>query len=73
MDELQRPLYLGAALRLLHALSASRCDWDSERDGILEKCSSSYAEETHEYNIIYGDYYFLEALLKLKDNDLWVW
>mgnify|MGYP000017598881 CR=1 FL=1 len=73
VDELQRPLYLGAALKLLRALTDSRCDWDPERDGILEKCSGSYSEEKHEYNIIYGDYYLLEALLKLEDHDLWIW
>lgn len=69
----ERPLYLRAALKLLRALTEKRCDWSGDCDCIVQKCSSSYSEEQHEYNLIYADYYFIEAMLKLKGTALWIW
>ena len=73
VPELEKRVYTEGALRLLRPLVADRCDWDTLTDGILQKCSSSYSEPEHEYNIIYGDYYLVEALLKLTNKDLWIW
>ena len=73
VPELEKRVYTEGALRLLRPLVAVRCDWDTLTDGILQKCSSSYSEPEHEYNIIYGDYYLVEALLKLTNKDLWIW
>lgn len=73
VGEKERPLYLNAALRLLRALTGQRCDWTQDCDCIVQKCSGSYSEERHEYNLIYADYFFIEAMLKLKGTALWIW
>lgn len=65
--------YLEAAVRMLKAQGDLRADWSEETDGILTHCSARYHEENPHYSIIYGDYYFLEALLKLKGKDLYIW
>lgn len=70
--EAERGMYLNAALKLLQALEP-RCDWTEENDSIVLLGSEAYFRNRHHHPIIYGDYYFLEALLKLKGNDLYLW
>ncbi|MDD2214250.1 MAG: glycosyl hydrolase family 88, partial [Oscillospiraceae bacterium] len=69
----ERQLYLNGALRLLQALSEKRCVFDLSNEAIVQRCSARYHEETHEYNIIYGDSYFAEAIFKLNGNDFLIW
>ena len=65
--------YTDAAGRLLTALLESRCDLDPGRDGILTRCSAAYHDERHNFPLIYGDYFFVEALLKLAGKETFVW
>ena len=53
-----------------------RCsDWGEERCGILTHCTASYHDDGagRHTNIVYGDYFLTEALMKLcgKDPGLW--
>lgn len=66
-------VYLRTALKLLQALDRERCNWDDKADNLLEKCTAEYHSEEHEFSIIYGDYYFIEALLKLSGQELFIW
>lgn len=66
-------VYLNAALKLLRALDEKRCNWDDGVDNLLEKCTAEYHSDEHEFAIIYGDYYFMEALLKLTGQELFIW
>ncbi|MNW27856.1 Unsaturated glucuronyl hydrolase [compost metagenome] len=69
----EKDLYLGAALRLLQALDGTRTDWSTDNDCFLMNGSASYHNKEHHQSIIYGDYYFMEAILKLKGKDLYFW
>lgn len=71
--EYEKDLYRNAAVKLLKALDKERCNWTEENDCILEKCTAAYHGREHEFNIIYGDYYFMEAVFKLKGNDVLLW
>ncbi len=79
MIELSRELgeegvpYLDAAKRMLAALLAKRCCWTKESDGILERCTAAYHNQEKETNIIYGDYFLIEAVFKLNGNDAFLW
>lgn len=73
VGELERGMYLNAALKLLKTLARDRCRWDKDCDNILEKCTAAYHDKAHEFSIIYGDYYFMEAIFKLKGNDVFLW
>lgn len=48
--------------QLRHCLTDKSCDWSETTDNLLTKCSAQYIEATHEYPIIYGDYFFIKAL-----------
>lgn len=65
--------FLGAALKLLRALDESRIDWSPGTDHLVMNGSGAYHSRTHHHSIIYGDFYFMEAIYKLKGNDLYLW
>lgn len=66
-------VYERAAIRLLKGLENQRCNWDERTDHILEKCTAAYHDKEHEFAIIYGDYYFIEAIWKLTGKELFMW
>lgn len=67
-------VYEQAALKLLEATTNTWVDWDENRDGIITSTSHSYhnPKETH-VPIIYGDYFYIEALLRLAGKDFLIW
>ena len=65
--------YLEAAEKMLSALDEKDCDYDPEHDELLTRCSASYHDKDHEFPIIYGDYYYIEAIWKLTDKELFIW
>ena len=66
------PYYI-AAVKMLRALYENRCDWSLETDAIIQKCTAAYHDKEHEFTIIYGDYYFIEAIWKLTEQELFLW
>lgn len=62
----EREMYLNAAVRLLKALDERCCSWDDEEDEALLNYGMSAFNTGHQA-LIFGDYYFLEAILKLKN------
>lgn len=69
----QSALYRDAALKMLRALTEHSFSWDENEDCLLTKCTAAYHDAEHEFSIIYGDYYFLEALMKLTGDELFIW
>lgn len=69
----ERQLYDRAALKLLKALYEQHCDFTRQSDCIVQRCTGSYYSEEHEFPLIYGDYYFMEALFKLNGNHIFLW
>ena len=67
--------YRAAAMRLLRALNELCADWSDESTGILQKCTASYHDDGagRHVNILYGDYFFVEALCKLRGTDARLW
>ncbi len=76
VGELERPLYVKAAMNILRACEARFCDWEPERDAIVGGGTFYYYDpqgKNTEVPIIYGDYYFIEAIMKLRDSELFIW
>ncbi len=73
VPEAEQRLYYNAAIRLLEALKDHRCNWSMDTDYFLENGSGAYYEDEHHYPIIYGDYFFLEAIFRLNGSDLLLW
>lgn len=73
VGELEQDLYLRAALRLLRALDQRHCDYTEKSDSFLQKGTAAYHSREHEFSIIYGDYFYIEAILKLKGTEFLIW
>ncbi len=69
----EKSKYEDAALEMLKVLADKRCNWDENADNLVEKCTAAYHDTEHEFSIIYGDYYFIEAIWKLMDKELFIW
>ncbi|MBR6164884.1 MAG: glycoside hydrolase family 88 protein [Clostridia bacterium] len=63
------------AEKLVNGLLDRCADWGGDRCGILTHCTASYHDDGagRHTNIVYGDYFLAEALMKLcgKDPELW--
>ncbi|MFD5022125.1 glycoside hydrolase family 88 protein [Paenibacillus sp. NPDC058367] len=73
VGEHEKEVYLNAALKLVKKVDATRCDWTTDSDHLLMGGSAAYHHKDIHVSIIYGDYYFMEAIFKLKGNDLFLW
>jgi unsaturated chondroitin disaccharide hydrolase len=75
VGEHEKPLYINAALRTLRAGEKAFADWDPETDGIIGRGTGSYHDgsDDTEVPIIYGDYFFVEAMLRLLGKDFLIW
>lgn len=74
VPEYEKELYLDAALKLLFAMEEKFCDWSTDTDFILAMGTEAYNKENgHHIPLIYGDYFFIEALYKLRGNTLLFW
>ena len=67
--------YRRAAEALLDGLIDHCCDWSKDRCGLLTHCTASYHDDAAgvHTNIVYGDYFFVEALAKLNGTDPMLW
>ena len=66
--------YLDAALNILKAMEKNFCDWSENNQAILLMGTERYDDDTGRHiSIIYGDYFFTEAIYKLKGFDMLFW
>lgn len=74
VPESEKATYQQAALKILKAIYELRADFSEGCDAIVQNCSVAYHDEKgHHMNMVYADYFFIEALYKLKDIGLFVW
>lgn len=76
VEENEARFYTEAAYRILRACDAKFADWDPEKDAITTGGTFFYHDPdgtNTEVPIIYGDYYFIEAILRLKGKALFEW
>lgn len=71
LDENEGRLYIESAVKILEALKP-HCDFSLDTDSCLQDCRESYHAENNK-NLVYGDFYLVEALCKLKGNDILIW
>lgn len=74
VPEYESGIYLDAAINILQTLETQCCNWSDNEDSILQMGTELYHnEKTRHMPIIYGDYFFTEALYKLLGNDFLFW
>lgn len=64
-------LYRNMAFGILKAME-KHCCWTLDSDAILQNSSERYTDD-HEMTIIYGDFFLIEAILRLKECGSIIW
>lgn len=72
VPQYEKKLYLTAAMNILKALEKEHCNWSLEEQSILQNGTEAYGRGVH-IPIIYGDFYFVEAIYKLKGYEFLIW
>ncbi|MBQ2696972.1 MAG: glycoside hydrolase family 88 protein [Clostridia bacterium] len=72
VPEFEKKMYMQAAVNIMKALVEKHCDFTDKDEAILQNCTGSYGEEVH-YTCVYGEYYFVEAMYKLKGFEPLFW
>ncbi|UPO90126.1 glycoside hydrolase family 88 protein [Niallia sp. Man26] len=74
VGEHEKELYITAAVNILKSTEQKYANWNPEEDGIIDYGTGSYHDKDNtEVPIIYTDYYFVEAILRLQESDFLIW
>ena len=66
VPEYERELYFAAAVKMLKAMEEHFADWSLDTDFMINHATGSYHNEKDRHvSMIYGDYFFAEAVYKL--------
>ena len=75
VGELEQALYTNAAVRILKATDRRFCDWNPDVDAIVAGGTAAYHSRGKDFGvpIIYGDYFLIEAILRLRGQSFLIW
>lgn len=73
VPEPEKEMYEKAAVKILKAIDETRADWSENCDAIVQNCSAAYHNPAHHFTMSYADYYFIEAIYKLKGIGELLW
>ncbi len=73
MIEIGDEKYLSCAVNMLKTLADKRMNLDSAVDNLIENGSVAYHSDEHHRGIVYGDFFFIEALMKLAGKSFFPW
>ena len=78
VPEFEKDIYLNAAVKMLKAMDKAWCNYSDDLDAVLTMGTERYQREGEgnrgqHIPIIYGDYYFVEAILKLRGSEFLPW
>lgn len=65
----EKPIYKEFVDRLIGML-CDNCDFTNNDQAILQNCSEMYHRDSSRHvSLIYGDFYMLEALMRIENNE----
>ncbi|MCM1221306.1 MAG: glycoside hydrolase family 88 protein [Lachnospiraceae bacterium] len=73
IPEPERRIYEDAAIKILRAIAEKRADFGTECDAIVQNCSGAYHIPEHHITMSYADYFFMEAVYKIKGVGSFMW
>ena len=77
VPEFEKEMYTSAAMKLLQTIDENFCNYDVDTDYLVGMGTELYCKDASNravhLPIIYGDYFFVEALTKLKQVDFLAW
>lgn len=70
--------YTQEAIRILKASDEHFCNYDEDEDALVLMASAQYPTEDEHFEkvhipYIFGDFFFVEAMLKLKGREFFIW
>ena len=77
-DETDRKKYRDFSIKMLMAMEKKWCDWTLDEDAVLTMASRKYhgnvgSNIEHNLPLIFGDFFFFEAIAKLQDENFNLW
>ncbi len=72
VPQYEKRMYMRAAIEMMKALEKNHCRWDDDEQSILMNCTGMYSDGRN-MPFIYGDYFFTEAMYKLRGNEILFW
>lgn len=74
VPELEGQSYFRAAVRMLYSMEKSCINWEEDDPGLLTKCTSAYHDISGRHiTMVYADYFFIEAIHKLRGETGLAW
>ena len=78
VSESESEMYTEAAINILKATDKNFCDYSDREDALVLMGSERYPHGEDDMKcvhipIIYADFFYVEALLKLKGDDFLIW
>ena len=73
VGEYEKDMYYNAACRFVKAAAENFTDWSDETDAIITHGTEAYHSDRHHIAMIYSDFYFVEAVNKLKGFNTFLW
>ncbi len=72
VPDFEKKMYMQSAVNILKAITENHCDWSEEEQSILQNTSGCYGKEIHR-PAVYGEYFYVEAMYKLKGFEKLFW
>lgn len=72
-QEYEKELYLRPAIGILKAVEENHCDFTDKDQAIVQHSTEAYHSGKKNISMVYADYYFVEALYKLRGNSFLFW
>jgi unsaturated chondroitin disaccharide hydrolase len=74
VDRAKADYYREIAYKIVHNTSKKWANFDANSDGLIDGATTAYYDKAgHHINLIYGDYFFVEALLRLLGKNYFCW
>ena len=73
VTDYEKKLYTDFALKMVQSTEEKYANWNLEEDGIIGHGTVAYHNAATHVPIIYGDYFFIEAILRLQGLDFLIW
>ena len=67
-------IYYDAAVKMLRAMAEHCINWEEDDPGMCTMCTTAYHDaKGHHITMNYADYYFVEAITKLRGQRMLFW
>lgn len=74
VNDRERWIYQEHAKRIVRAAAEKCCNWDLDRDSIVQNCKVDYhSSKDRQTDLIYADYFLAEAVLRLMGKGFLIW